>query len=109
MILNDSKHLNAIHELAATIINASLHNREYFASKDEFVNQLDLFLAQETQPTEIRVKGYRVKFTYLGSAESSAQQKILKDIVLSSLRRMGEADSFFKINSILIKRSIKIC
>lgn len=87
MISNDSKHLNEIRKLAVTTIDSSLHSRIYFVSKDEFVNQLDLLLAQEIQPTETRAKGYRVKVNYTGSADNLTQQKVLKDIVLSSLRR----------------------
>ena len=66
MISNDSNHLTAIRVLALTIIDSSLHNRIYFVSKDGFVNQLDLLLAQETEPTETRSKGYRVKVKYTG-------------------------------------------
>ncbi|MFI5405263.1 MAG: type IV secretory system conjugative DNA transfer family protein [Nitrososphaerales archaeon] len=87
MISNDSKHLNAIRELAVTTIDSSLHNRVYFVSKDEFVDQLDSLLVQQTQPTETRAKGYRVKVKYTGSTDNLVQQKILKDIVISSLRR----------------------
>ena len=57
MISNDSKHLNEIRELAVTTIASTLHGRIFFVSKDEFVNQLDLLLAQEIQPTETRAKG----------------------------------------------------
>ncbi len=87
MITNDPKHLDAIRKLAVTAIEPSLHNRVYFVSKDDFVNQLDLLLAHKSQPTETRAKGYRVKVTYTGSFDNSALQKTLKDIVLSSLRR----------------------
>ncbi|HZV69853.1 MAG TPA: type IV secretion system DNA-binding domain-containing protein [Saprospiraceae bacterium] len=87
MISNDSKHLNAIRELATITIDSSLHSRVYFVSKDEFINQLDLLLAQQNQPTETRAKGYRVKVTYTSSNDNLAQQKTLKEIVLSSLRR----------------------
>jgi hypothetical protein len=92
MISNDTKHLDAIRKLAVTTIEPSLHNRVYFVSKDEFVNQLDLLLAQKSQPTETRAKGYRVKVNYTGSLDNSAQQKTLKDIVLSSLRRKDKQE-----------------
>lgn len=92
MISSDSKHLNAIRELAVTTIDSSLHNRVYFVSKDEFVDQLDLLLAHQIQPTETRAKGYRVKVKYIGSTDSLAQQKTLKDIVLSSLRRKDKEE-----------------
>ncbi len=92
MISNDSKHLSTIRKLAVTTIDPSLHNQVYFVSKDEFVNQLDLLLIQKTQPTETRSKGYRVKVNYTGSADPSGQQKALKDIVLSSLRKKDKPE-----------------
>ncbi|MFZ1256602.1 MAG: hypothetical protein WAR77_09615, partial [Saprospiraceae bacterium] len=87
MISNDAKHLNDIRSLAVCEIDQSFHNRIYFVSKDEFVNQLDLLLAQKSQLTETRAKGYRVKLNYIGSKDSSEQQKSLKDIIVSSLRK----------------------
>lgn len=87
MISNDLKHLNAIRALAVREIDQSFHNRLYFVSKDEFVNQLDLLLSQKSQPTETRAKGYRVKLNYNGSQDSLGQQRALKDIIASSIRR----------------------
>lgn len=92
MISNDSKHLNSIRELAVTTIDSSLHSRVYFVSKDEFVDQLDSLLTQQIQPTETRAKGYRVKVKYTGSTDNITQQKALKDIVLSSLRRKDKEE-----------------
>lgn len=87
MISNDPKHLNEIRSLAIQEIEPTFHNRIYFVSKDEFVNQLDLLLAQKSQPEETRANGYRVQLNYLGSQDISSQQKTLKDIIVSSLRR----------------------
>jgi hypothetical protein len=92
MISNDPKHLDAIRKLAVNTIAPSLHNRIYFLSKDEFVNQLDLLIAYKAQPIETRSKGYRVKVSYNPSSDDSAQQKTLKDIILASLRRKDEPD-----------------
>jgi hypothetical protein len=87
MISNDIKHLHAIQILAISSIDPSLHNRIYFVSKDEFVIQLDLFLAQYIQPTETRARGYRVKVNYSGSSDPKTVEKNLKDVVLSTLRK----------------------
>lgn len=87
MISNDQVHLNAIRTLAVSEIADSLHSRLFFVSKDDFVSQLDLLLVQRSHPTETRAKGYRVKLNYTGSADSSLQQKALKDVILSSMRR----------------------
>lgn len=87
MISNDSKHLYAIRELAIATIDSSLHNRIFFVSKDEFVNQLDSILAQKSQPTETRAKGYRVNVKYSSSADTLNTHKDLKDIVLTSIRK----------------------
>lgn len=87
MISNDAKHLNEIRTLAIQDIDQVFHNQIYFVSKDEFVNQLDLLLAQKLQPEETRANGYRVKLNYLGSQDVSGQQKTLKDIIVSSLRK----------------------
>ena len=89
MISNDPKHLSAIRTLAVSAVDQAFHNRLYFVSKDEFVSQLDLLLAQQSQPEEVRVKGYRVKVEYTGSADAAGQQKALKDVILSSMRRRG--------------------
>lgn len=89
MISNDPMHLNAIRTLAVSEIADSFHNRLFFVSKDDFVNRLDFLLLQQSQPTEIRAKGYRVKLNYTGSADASAQQKALKEVILSSMRRKG--------------------
>jgi hypothetical protein len=90
MISNDPPHLNAIRSLAVSEIDQSLHNRIFFVSKDNFVSQLDLLLVQQSQPEEIRSRGYRVKLNYTGSPDTSSQQKALKDVILSSLRRKDE-------------------
>jgi hypothetical protein len=87
MISNEPKHLNTIKNLAISSIDPSLHNRIYFVSKDEFVHQLDLFLAQYIQPTETRARGYRVKVKYSGTSDNSTVEKNLKDVVLSTLRK----------------------
>ncbi|MEZ4927917.1 MAG: type IV secretion system DNA-binding domain-containing protein [Saprospiraceae bacterium] len=90
MISNDQVHLNAIRTLAVSEIADSFHNRLFFVSKDDFVSQLDLLLVHQTQPTEVRAKGYRVKLNYTGSSDASLQQKTLKDVILSSMRRKDE-------------------
>jgi hypothetical protein len=87
MISNDPMHLNGIRALVVSEIANSLHSRLFFVSKDDFVNQLDLLLAQQSQPNEIRAKGYRVKLNYTGSSDASSQQKALKDVILASMRR----------------------
>lgn len=87
MISKEPKHLSAIRELAVQVVHQSLHHRLFFVSKDDFVSQLDLLLAQKSQPTEVRAKGYRVKVNYDNSADANEQRKVLKDIVLSSMRR----------------------
>lgn len=87
MISTDMAHLNTIRTLAVSKVDQSLHNRLFFVSKDDFVNQLDLLLAQQSQPSEIRAKGYRVKLNYTGSPDASNQQKALKDVILASMRR----------------------
>ncbi len=87
MISNDPKHLNDIRTLAVAEINQAFHNRIYFVSKDEFVNQLDILLAQKSQSVETRAKGYRVKLNYGSSNDSTGQQNILKDILVSSIRK----------------------
>jgi hypothetical protein len=79
--------------LAVSEIADSFHNRLFFVSKDDFVTQLDLLLVQRSQPTETRAKGYRVKLNYTGSADPSLQQKALKDVILSSMRRKEEEKS----------------
>lgn len=89
MISNDPKHLSSIRELAVQLVDQSLHPRLFFISKDDFVFRLDLLLAQIAQPSEVRAKGYRVKVNYDSSQDAKGQQKILKDIVLSSMRRKG--------------------
>lgn len=93
MISNDIKHLHAIQNLAITSIDPSLHNRIYFVSKDEFVIQLDSFLAQFIQPTETRARGYRVKVNYSGSSDSKTVEKNLKDVVLSTLRKIDKPEN----------------
>lgn len=92
MISNDSKHLNEIRALAVKMVDQSLHNRLYFVSKDDFVSQLDLLLAQKSKPSEVRAKGYRVKLNYTGSLDTQGQQKALKDVILSSLRRRDKEE-----------------
>jgi len=92
MISNDLAHLNGIRTLAVSEISQVFHNRLYFVSKDDFVNQLDLLLARQSQPTEIRAKGYRVKLNYTGSSDASSQQKVLKDVILSSMRRKDKGE-----------------
>lgn len=87
MISNDPKHLNDIRTLAVKEIDQTFHNRMYFVSKDEFVNQLDLLLTQRSQPTETRAKGYRVKLNYDVSNDITGQQNVLKDIIISSIRK----------------------
>jgi len=87
MISNDVKHLDAIRKLTVTTIDPSLHNRVFFVSKNDFVNQLDLLLVQQIQTTETRAKGYRVKVNYTGTTNNLSQQKALKEIVLSLLRK----------------------
>lgn len=89
MISNDQMHLNSIRTLAVSEIADSFHNQLFFVSKDDFVSQLDLLLVQRSQPTEIRAKGYRVKLNYTSSLDTSLQQKTLKDVILSSIRRKG--------------------
>lgn len=96
MISNDSKHLGAIRTKAISAIPESLHRRLFFVSKDEFVNQLDLFLAQKSQPMETRVKGYRVKLNYTETSNLEGKEKAIKDIVLSSLRRRNIEDEGVK-------------
>lgn len=93
MISNDIKHLHAIQNFAISSIDPSLHNRIYFVSKDEFVIQLDLFLAQYIQPTETRARGYRVKVNYSGSSDSKTVEKNLKDVVLSTLRKKDKPEN----------------
>ncbi len=92
MISNDLKHLSDIRNLAVTAVDSSIHNRLYFVSKDEFVSQLDLILAQQSQPEEVRAKGYRVKLTYTGSTDIAGQQKALKEVILASMRRKDEEE-----------------
>ncbi|MBK6543787.1 MAG: hypothetical protein IPG12_00655 [Saprospiraceae bacterium] len=87
IISNDAKHLNDIRTLTISTVDQPLHNRLYFVSKVEFVNQLDLLLAQKSQPTETGAKGYRVKLNYNASQNSSGKQKAIKDIIVSSLRK----------------------
>lgn len=92
MISNDQKHLNKIHNLAHSLIEPSLHNRLYFVSKGDFVNQLDLLLTQFAQSDETRARGYRVKVNYFESSNKCSMEKTLKDVVLSSLRRKDKPD-----------------
>lgn len=87
MISNDSKHLAAIRSLTVSKIDQLLHHRLYFVSKEDFTNQLDLLLAQQSQPKEVRAKGYRVKLNYTGSQDPEGQKKTLKEVILSSMRR----------------------
>ena len=87
MISSDQVHLNAIRTLAVSVVDQLLHHRVYFVSKDEFVSQLDLLLAQQAQPTEVRAKGYRVKLNYINSTDASGQQKALKDVIVGAMRR----------------------
>ena len=87
LISNNQKHLNDIRALAISEVEQSFHSLLYFVSKDEFVSQLDLLLAQRSQPTEIRAKGYRVKLNYRASNDTANQQRNLKDIIVSSLRK----------------------
>jgi hypothetical protein len=93
MISNDIKHLHAIQNLAISSIDPSLHNRIYFVSKDEFVIQLDSFLAQFIHPTETRARGYRVKVNYSGSSNSKTVENNLKDVVLSTLRKKDKPEN----------------
>lgn len=92
MISNDPRHLDAIRAKAVGTLPESLHSRLFFVSKEEFVNQLDILLAQRSQPTETRVKGYRVKLSYTDSTNVEGKQKALKDVVLSALRRKNTPD-----------------
>lgn len=87
MISNNPSHLAAIRSLAVSVIDATFHARVYFVSKDEFVEHLDLFLAQQTQVTEIRAKGYRVKVNFSGAANPASQEKTLKDVIVGAMRR----------------------
>jgi type IV secretion system coupling TraD/TrwB family protein len=87
MISNDLKHINSIQSLANSSIESSSYEKIYFVSKEEFVNQLDLLLLRYYQPIEARSKGYRVKVNYTGTSDDLAQQKTLKDLVLSALRK----------------------
>lgn len=90
MISNDPKHLSTIRESAVLAIDPSFHNRLFFVSKDDFVNQLDLILARTSQPEDVRAKGYRVKLNYTASTDTKSQQKALQEVILSSLRRKQE-------------------
>jgi len=87
VISDDSRHLHDIRMLAVTTIAQSLHGRLFFVSKDEFVTHLDMLLAKQSQPAEVRAKGYRVKLNYTGSSDTPGQQKALKDVMLSAMRR----------------------
>jgi type IV secretory system conjugative DNA transfer VirD4/TraG family protein len=90
MISNDPKHLSDIRKMTVSEVDHSKHKQLYFVSQDDFVNQLDKLLAQKPPSTEIRAKGYRVKINYTGSSDASEQQKTLKDVILSSIRRQNK-------------------
>lgn len=92
MISNDSKHLNHISSSATLAVDQSLQSRLFFVSKDAFTAQLDHILAQRSQPSETRAKGYRVKVNYLPTSENPNTINSLKDIMLSSLRRKDKSD-----------------
>jgi hypothetical protein len=92
MISNDPVHLNAIRALTVSEIDQSFHSRIFFVSKEDFVNQLDILLAQTIQPQEVRESGYRVKVNYNSSPDAKGQQNALKEIILSSLRRKDDKD-----------------
>lgn len=92
MISNDSKHLSDIRKLTVSEVDQSYHSRLYFVSKEDLVKQLDLILAQQSKPTEVRAKGYRVKLNYTPPSDAKGQKKALKDILLSSLRRQNREE-----------------
>lgn len=92
MISNDRQHLHAIRDQAISLIDQSEHNRLHFVSSEEFVRELDILLLQESQPTEVRAKGYRVKINYTESQDVAGQQKTLKDIILASMRRKDKSE-----------------
>lgn len=86
MISNNSEHLDEIRKRAIAHIDQSFHNSLFFVSKDEFTNQVDLILLQQTTPLEERVGGYRVNVKYGADISSEGKRKTLKDMVFTSMK-----------------------
>lgn len=87
MISNAEKHLAAIRGKAIETIDRDLHERLFFSTQDEFVNQLDLILSRLANPIETRTRGYRVKVNYSDTPKTPEQRCALKDVIISSYKR----------------------
>lgn len=86
MISEDAKHLRNIREQTVDTISQKHHSQLYFLTKDECIEQLNVLVQSQQQPTEMKIRGYKVKVKSQ-NAVSTKDQKNLLDNVVRSVRK----------------------
>ena len=89
MISEDAKHLRNIRELALHDIAQKYHSQLHFLTKDECIEQLNALVQSQQHPTEMKIRGYKVKLKSQ-NAISTKDQKNLLDNVLKSVENIDK-------------------
>ena len=83
MVSEDAKHLRNIREQAIQEIPQKYHGNLYFLSKGECIEQLQRFVQSQQQPTEMKIRGYKVKVKSKDAISKNDQKNLLNDIIMS--------------------------
>ncbi|MBX7225311.1 MAG: type IV secretion system DNA-binding domain-containing protein [Chitinophagales bacterium] len=81
MISEDAKHLRNIREQAILDIPKQYHSQLHFLTKDECVEQLQRLVLTQQQPTEMKIRGYKVKVSTHQTISANDHTNLLDDIV----------------------------
>ena len=81
MVSEDAKHLRNIRELAIQEISKEFHSKLYFLTKDECIEQLQHLVQSQQKPTEMKIRGYKVKVKTESAISANEQSSLLDDVM----------------------------
>jgi hypothetical protein len=87
MVSEDIKHLRNIRESAIEIIPQKHHSQLHFLNKDECIEQLNVLLQSQQQPTEMKIRGYKVKVKSQNAVSTKDQKNLLDDVVKANKKK----------------------
>lgn len=83
MISEDAKHLRNIREESIKVISEKYHSQLHFLTKDECIEQLQRLVQSHQQPTEMKIRGYKVKVKSDNFVTEKNQKNLLDEVIKS--------------------------